>query len=294
MTEPIHRAPAFQFYADDFLAGTADMSAEEVGAYIRLLCHQWSKGAIPDDEERAGRIAGLVGSPSLRYVLAKFSPCEDGQLRNTRLERVRAESAEYRARQAESGRAGAAKRWTAKRTDGKPNGGAIATLLPTPMANGYPSDSSPSPSPTPTATEPPPRACATEPAADQPVELPPEFPKTEAAAQFASVTVGCPETFAAEEWHRAMSRGGRDARDVPIRSWASYLRTCWTHNQNRIAEDANRQRNASGNGGRGSGQPSASEQRNRHIMGGDAVREQALRTAEAERALAESGRTPWD
>lgn len=42
------------------------------------------------------------------------------------------------------------------------------------------------------------------------------------------------------------------------------------------------------------GQPSASEQRNRHIMGGDAVREQALRTAEAERALAESGRTPWD
>jgi uncharacterized protein YdaU (DUF1376 family) len=59
MSEPIHRSPAFQFYADDFIAGTADMSAEEVGAFIRLLCHQWSKGSIPADEERSGRIAGL-------------------------------------------------------------------------------------------------------------------------------------------------------------------------------------------------------------------------------------------
>lgn len=49
-----------------------------------------------------------------------------------------------------------------------------------------------------------------------------------------------------------------------------------------------------GTGPSRNGQPTAAEQRNRHIAGGDAVREQALRTSEAERALVESGRTPWD
>lgn len=151
MTETIHRSPAFQLYADDFLAGTADMSAEEVGAYIRLLCHQWSKGSIPADEERAGRIAGLIGSPSLRYALAKFSLCDDGQLRNARLEQVRAESAKYRAKQVESGRAGASKRWGQLKKHGEPNGMPMATPLPTPLptplAKRCPDDSSPSPSP---------------------------------------------------------------------------------------------------------------------------------------------------
>ena len=83
------KAPAFQFYADDFLAGTADMSAEEVGGYIRLLCHQWSKGGIPSDEDRSARIAGLMGSPSIRYVLAKFTLCDGDMLKNVRLEQIR-------------------------------------------------------------------------------------------------------------------------------------------------------------------------------------------------------------
>ena len=152
MSEPIHRSPAFQFYADDFIAGTADMSAEEVGAFIRLLCHQWSKGSIPADEDRSGRIAGLLGSPSLRYVMAKFSPCVDGQLRNNRLELVRAESAKYRAKQVESGKAGASKRWSNPQNPSDPNRvpmpTPLPTPLPTPMANQCPQDSSPSPSPT--------------------------------------------------------------------------------------------------------------------------------------------------
>ncbi len=139
------KAPAFQFYADDFLAGTSDMSAEEVGGYIRLLCHQWTKGGIPNDEDRAGRIAGLMGSPSVGYVLAKFSLCEDGMLRNARLEQVRAEQAAFRAKQSTAGRSGAEKRWGKCPDDGNPNGEPIAT----PMAERWPEDSSPSPSPTP-------------------------------------------------------------------------------------------------------------------------------------------------
>ena len=147
------KAPAFQFYADDFLAGTSDMSAEEVGGYIRLLCHQWTKGGIPNDQDRAGRMATLLGSPSLGYVLAKFSLCDDGMLRNERLEQVRGEQEAYKLRQASSGRNGAQKRWSKCQNDGNPNGNpngvAIATPMATPMAKRCPEDSSPSPSPTP-------------------------------------------------------------------------------------------------------------------------------------------------
>lgn len=149
--ESKRKAPAFQFYADDFLAGTADMSAEEVGGYIRLLCHQWTKGAIPNDPDRAARMAGLMGSPSVGYVLAKFSLSEDGMLRNARLERVREEQAEFKARQSTSGKSGAQKRWSKCQNHGNPNGNpngvAIATPMATPMAERCPEDSSPSPTP---------------------------------------------------------------------------------------------------------------------------------------------------
>jgi len=155
--ESKRKAPAFQFYADDFLAGTSDMSAEEVGGYIRLLCHQWTKGGIPNDQDRAGRMATLLGSPSLGYVLAKFSLCDDGMLRNERLEQVRAEQEAYKLRQSSSGRNGAEKRWSKCQNDGNlngnPNGVAISTPMATPMAKRWPEDSSPSPTPTPNNKE---------------------------------------------------------------------------------------------------------------------------------------------
>lgn len=147
------KAPAFQFYADDFLAGTADMSAEEVGGYIRLLCHQWSKGGIPSDEERSARIAGLIGSPSIRYVLAKFTLCDGDTLKNARLEQIRQEQAEYKLQQSSAGKNGAQKRWDKVKNNGNPNGEPIATPMATPMADGWQNDSSPSPTPTPNNKE---------------------------------------------------------------------------------------------------------------------------------------------
>ena len=51
------KAPAFQFYADDFLAGTLEMSQEEVGQFIRLLCHQWNRGSIPVETEKQQRLS---------------------------------------------------------------------------------------------------------------------------------------------------------------------------------------------------------------------------------------------
>lgn len=154
------KAPAFQFYADDFLAGTSEMSAEEVGGYIRLLCHQWTKGGIPNDEERVARIAGMIGSPCVGYVMAKFRLCDGHTLKNERLEKVRAEQQAFKARQSTAGANGAAKRWGKCPDDGDPNGVAIATPMAAPwpehsqtiagpMATQWPEDSSPSPSPTP-------------------------------------------------------------------------------------------------------------------------------------------------
>ena len=155
--ESKRKAPAFQFYADDFLAGTSDMSAEEVGGYIRLLCHQWTKGGIPNDPERVARIAGLMGSPCVGYVMAKFRLSDGHTLKNERLEKVREEQNAFKARQSAAGTNGAAKRWNKCPDDGDPNGDpnrvAIATPMATPMAGAWPEHSSPSPSPSPSDTD---------------------------------------------------------------------------------------------------------------------------------------------
>lgn len=128
MKEPIHRSPAFQFYADDFLAGTLDLSQEEVGAYIRLLCHQWNRGSIPVETEKQQRLAG--GSVSVD-VLAKFRMVDGSGLVNERLERERAKQAEFRQMQREKGLLSAKARKnqprfnhgsTAVGTAGQPNG----------------------------------------------------------------------------------------------------------------------------------------------------------------------------
>lgn len=131
------RPPAFQFYPDDFIAGTADMTNEEVGAYIRLLCHQWSKGGIPNDPERISRMAGAMPVPSLGYVTSKFRLCPDGCLRNDRLEAERVKQEEFRRIQSEKGKSGAEKRWK--------NGPGHAPAMPALIPN----DSSPSPLPSP-------------------------------------------------------------------------------------------------------------------------------------------------
>lgn len=152
--KPKRRAPAFMLYVDDFLGGTSEMSAEEVGGYIRLLCHQWTKGGLPYDEPRLGMMAGLMGSPSLGYVIAKFTLCPDGKLRHPRLEALRTERDAFLTKQAESGREGAKKRWENRPPNGKPNGEPMPPPLATPMANECPNDGSPSPSPSPSSITP--------------------------------------------------------------------------------------------------------------------------------------------
>lgn len=100
MTKP----PAFQFYPDDFLGGTIDMTQSEVGAYMLLLCHQWNRGSIPVEPDRYQLIAK---GPVTEHVLAKFPKSEDGKLRNLRLELERKKQADFREKQREKGLASA-------------------------------------------------------------------------------------------------------------------------------------------------------------------------------------------
>jgi uncharacterized protein YdaU (DUF1376 family) len=86
------KAPAFQFYADDFLAGTMTMTNEERGAYISLLCLQWSKGCVTElDIQRI-----CLGMPTHCQGIcqSKFQLGDDGHYRNSRLEVERSKQKE--------------------------------------------------------------------------------------------------------------------------------------------------------------------------------------------------------
>lgn len=73
-------SPAVLLYFEDFLAGTYDMSDEEVGQYIRLLCLQNSKGHLSMD-------AITRAVPGVKeYVLEKFKRDDAGLYYNERME----------------------------------------------------------------------------------------------------------------------------------------------------------------------------------------------------------------
>lgn len=118
-------APAFQFYWSDFIHGTADMTPAEVGGYIRLLCYQWDHGYIPDDDRKLAAITHCdeIAVASIRL---KFGYCDDGCLRNAKLEHVRSEQIRFRENQALKGK----KRWQNSRGYAKPHAAANATAKP--------------------------------------------------------------------------------------------------------------------------------------------------------------------
>lgn len=68
----------------------------------------------------------------------------------------------------------------------------------------------------------------------------PSFPKTAEEANGASFVIGCPREFAVKSWDKARSRGGRDAKDIPIRDWSAYLATEWRYEQERTARHGGR------------------------------------------------------
>jgi uncharacterized protein YdaU (DUF1376 family) len=140
------KAPAFQLYTDDFLAGTLDMSQAEVGQLIRLLCHQWNRGSIPVETEKQERLAGGCVSVD---VLAKFDECEDGLLRNIRLESVRTEKGKFLQSQSVKGKLSAEKRRLDALERQKQVNQNPTAVQPVLQPDHQPEFNSPSPSPSP-------------------------------------------------------------------------------------------------------------------------------------------------
>jgi hypothetical protein len=98
--------PAFLFYYQDFLVGTQFMSNEEVGAYIKVLCHMADKGKL-----ECRWIKMLCGNDEIyRGIIDKFEHNGHGIYRHKRLQ----EEVEKRRKYSESRRLNRTKPQTKK------------------------------------------------------------------------------------------------------------------------------------------------------------------------------------
>ena len=103
------RSPAFQFYPQDYLSSSrvAEMTLEEEGVYIRLLCYCWSTGSIPSDPERCARLAGKgCSTETATNVQRAFNehPTDSERLVHDRLDFEREKQARRREQASEAGK----------------------------------------------------------------------------------------------------------------------------------------------------------------------------------------------
>jgi uncharacterized protein YdaU (DUF1376 family) len=102
------KAPAFQFYANDFMDATRFWDANACGLYIRCMCIQWTQGAIPADLKVLARGLGC-DLEELQDVWPTLSPkfvdVGGGMLQNPRLEASRVRKDEISAKRSEAANA---------------------------------------------------------------------------------------------------------------------------------------------------------------------------------------------
>ncbi len=109
-----NKAPAFQFYPCDFIAdlNVQLMTTTQVGAYILLLCHDWSSDGLPDDPEDLALLARMdletfrVDWKRRLEKCFEAHPAKPGHLTNPRLLKERDKQAAFRAKQSAAGAKG--------------------------------------------------------------------------------------------------------------------------------------------------------------------------------------------
>lgn len=92
--------PAFLFYSSDFLAGIQDLTMEERGQYITLLCLQHQKGHLSE------KMIGLSVGNAAADVLAKFRQDAAGLWYNIRLDEEIEKRKFFSAKQSERAKEG--------------------------------------------------------------------------------------------------------------------------------------------------------------------------------------------
>ena len=117
MQKKINKAPAFQFYASDFLSdlNVQIMSMSQRGIYITLLAVEWIEGSIPANTQTLHVLCGR--HPNFDEDWKVVKNCfyeENGRLYNNRLESERKNMISYRERMSSNGKKGANARWNGK------------------------------------------------------------------------------------------------------------------------------------------------------------------------------------
>lgn len=116
--------PWFPFYVADFFQdeNVAAMDHAAIGAYLRLLGHQWVEGSIPADQFR---LRGLlkVNSEAWADLWPQLKPCFVKQIRhkdrlvNVRLDTERAKALNLRENLRKVRSAAARKRWNGRASE---------------------------------------------------------------------------------------------------------------------------------------------------------------------------------
>lgn len=132
--------PFLPLYVDDLIGGTMHFGAEEFGAYILLLTHQWQTGQIEDNPKVIERVARCEYG-HLTRVLCKFTKRGD-VLQNDRMQQVRDARIAFMAKQRANGQLG-----------GRPKENPVDS--PNDNPNIPPAETSPFPSPFPYPSAPP-------------------------------------------------------------------------------------------------------------------------------------------
>lgn len=117
MPKKINKAPAFQFYASDFLSdlNVQIMTMAQRGIYITLLAMEWIEGSLPADTQTLKVLCGH--HPSFEEDWNAIKHCfyeENGRIYNSRLESERSNMISYRERMSNNGKKGAKARWNGK------------------------------------------------------------------------------------------------------------------------------------------------------------------------------------
>lgn len=105
------KAPAFQFYAADYLADEriVALSLEEQGAYVRILAFAWRAKTVSSDPKVIARLIGCGCTPEIASgAMAMLERCHGDASRcySPMLEQRRAEQAANRAKKSKSGSLG--------------------------------------------------------------------------------------------------------------------------------------------------------------------------------------------
>jgi uncharacterized protein YdaU (DUF1376 family) len=105
-----NKDPAVLFYTSDFLTGVTDLTMEERGQYITLLCMQHQKGHLSEKT-----ICLTVGNVSVD-VLKKFKTDDEGLYFNSRMEEESEKRSKFIDSRVENGKKGGRKKSTSLTT----------------------------------------------------------------------------------------------------------------------------------------------------------------------------------